>query len=52
MAKRPKPKPPAKRNFAAFAATNQKAGPIKDRRSARGGAKNTMREDLSQRDQG
>lgn len=52
MAKRPKPKPPAKRNFTAAAATNQKAGPIKDRRSERGGAKNTMREDLSQRDQG
>lgn len=44
-AKRPAPLP--KRNFAAQAAKNQKAGPIKDKREGRGGAKNTFRQDVT-----
>jgi hypothetical protein len=41
------PKAP-KRNFAAKQATNQKAVVMKDRREQRGGAKNTMRQDLGE----
>jgi hypothetical protein len=42
----PKHAPPKrpKRNFAAQGAKNQKAGPMKDRRTERAGAKNPMRE--------
>jgi len=36
-----------KRNLSARQARNQKAGAMKDRRTGRGGARNTMREDLS-----
>lgn len=43
--KRPPTKLP-KRNLAAKQATNQKAVVMKDRRGPRGGAKNTMRQDL------
>jgi len=39
-----KPPKPPKRNFAAQGAKNQKAGPMKDRRTERSGAKNKMRE--------
>jgi hypothetical protein len=40
-----------KRNLAAKQATNQKAGVIPDKKKTRrGGARNTMREDLSQVD--
>ena len=46
MAKRKPSKPPVKRNLAAKAAKNQKAGPMKDRRAGRGGARNVLREDL------
>jgi hypothetical protein len=48
MAKKKSPalKPPKKRNLAAKAARGLKAGPMKDRRTPRGGAKNTQREDL------
>jgi len=49
VAKRKKPsKVPKKRNIAAALAKNQKAGAMKDRRTERGGAKNTMREDLTE----
>jgi hypothetical protein len=37
-----------KRNLAAKQATNQKAVVMKDRREQRGGARNTMRQDLSE----
>jgi hypothetical protein len=37
-----------KRNLAAKQATNQKAAVMKDRRAARGGATNTMRQDLGE----
>lgn len=41
--------PPAtKRNLAAKQAKDQKAGVMKDKRGGRGGARNLMREDLSQ----
>jgi len=43
-AKKPSARP--KRNWAARAARNQKAGVMKDRRQPRGGAKNKLREDL------
>jgi hypothetical protein len=35
-----------KRNLAAKQARDQKAGPMRDKREGRGGAKNTMREAL------
>lgn len=41
-----KPGPPRKRNWAAQKARDQRAGPMKDRRTPRGGARNTFREDL------
>ena len=44
--KRPKPLP--KRNFAAKQAINQKAGAIKEKRTGRGGAKATLRQDLAE----
>ena len=37
-----------KRNLAAKQATDQKASVMKDRRTARGGAKNLMRNDLDE----
>lgn len=45
--KRPRKAALPKRNLAAKQATNQKASVMKDRRGARGGAKNTFREDLT-----
>jgi hypothetical protein len=39
---------PRKRNWSAQKARDQKAGPMKDRRTPRGGAKNTFREDIEQ----
>lgn len=39
-----------KRNLAAKQATDQKSVVMKDRRIGRGGAKNTMREDLADRE--
>lgn len=48
MAKRKPSKPPAKRNFAAKSATNQKAGAMKDRREPRKGARNRLRDALEQ----
>lgn len=45
--KKIKRKPLPKRNLAAKQATNQKAAVMKDRRTERGGAKNTFREDLT-----
>lgn len=38
---------PAKRNLAAKQARDQKAGPMKDKRKGRGGARNTVKEDLN-----
>jgi hypothetical protein len=46
MAKRKPSKVPKKRNLAAKQARDQKAGPMKDKRGGRGGARNVMREDL------
>jgi len=40
--------PLPKRNLAAKQATDQKAAVMKDRRTPRGGAKNTMRKDLEE----
>jgi hypothetical protein len=39
-------KPPKKRNLAAKAARNQKAGAMKDRRTPKQGARNVLREAL------
>jgi hypothetical protein len=39
---------PKKRNFAAKQARDQKAGPMKDKRDGRGGARNRQLEDLKQ----
>jgi len=46
MTKRKPSKVPKKRNLAAKQSQDQKAGPMKDRREGRGGAKNEMREIL------
>jgi len=46
MAKRKPSKLPKKRNLAAKQAQDQKAGPMKDKRAGRGGAKNIMQEIL------
>jgi hypothetical protein len=48
MARKRAPKKLPKRNLAAKQATNQKATIMKDRRTERGGAQNTMRKDLEQ----
>jgi hypothetical protein len=50
MTKRTPSKPPAKRNLAAKQARDQKAGPMKDKREGRGGARNVMREALINKD--
>ena len=46
MTKRKPSKLPKKRNLVAKQSTDQKAGPMKDKRDGRGGAKNVMREVL------
>ena len=46
MTKRKPSKLPKKRNLAAKQSTDQKAGPMKDKREGRGGAKNILREVL------
>ena len=46
MTKRKPSKVPKKRNLAAKQSQDQKAGPMKDKREGRGGAKNEMREIL------
>jgi hypothetical protein len=46
MTKRKLSKPPVKRNLAAKQSRDQKAGPMKDKRDGRGGAKNVMRQVL------
>jgi hypothetical protein len=41
---------PVKRNLAARQSRDQKAGAMKDRREARGGARNIFRDDLNEAD--
>lgn len=48
MTKRTPSKPPVKRNLAAKQAQDQKAGPMQDKRTGKGGAKNLMREALKE----
>lgn len=49
--KKKKPSPiPKKRNLVAKQSANQKSGPMKDRREARRGARNTFTEDLQKLD--
>jgi hypothetical protein len=48
MAKRKPSRPPVKRNLVAKVARNQKAGPMKDRRQPRQGARNRLRDALEE----
>jgi hypothetical protein len=48
MAKRKPSKPPVRRNLAARAARDQKAGPMKDRREPRKGARHRLRDALEE----